>query len=413
MRDAILMLTNRLPWPVDDGWKRRTFHVVHALAGHGRVTLQTFHEGAPRDVAALVDAVPGRLEVVTVRPPAGARLLAAPLGVVSGTPFLTWRVRSRRFTESVRRLHRERQFRVAVAGLTHLYRHLRVLPDTCLRVIDTHNIDSVVMARYAANPDRNAAWRWFARRTARQLRRQELRDFAHADSVWVCSEAEAAWAEKHVPEAHAVVIPNGVDTRAFRADSWQPPVPDRILFFGRMDYHPNADGAAWFAESMFPAIRAARPEAELILAGPGDPPELRALRDKPGIHCLGPVPDVRPIIASAGVVVVPLRSGGGTRLKILESLAMGRPVVTTTVGMEGLALRPDRDLLTVDTAEAMTEAVLRVLSDPSLGERLGASGRETVGAYDWASIEASIVARLEEATGRRARDPGAGPDPTR
>ena len=396
MRDAILFLANRLPWPVDDGWKRRTFHVLRALTRRGPVTLVTFHGGDLREADALRDAVPGALDVVSITPSRSTHALSVPLAMVTDTPFLAWRVRSARFTDAVRRLHAARAFALAIAGLTHLYRHLRVLPDDCTRVIDTHNIDSVVMGRYASNPDRNPAWRWYARRTAGQLRMQELRDFAHADAVWVCSEAEAAWIRTNVPAAKAHVVPNGVDTAAFSASEWKPPVAGRMVFFGRMDYHPNADGVAWFADAMLPAIRAARPDAELVVAGPGDIPGQRSLESRPGMRLLGAVPDVRPVVASASVVVVPLRSGGGTRLKILEALALGRPVITTTVGMEGLELVPGRDLLVADDAVGFAEAVTRVLSDPALAGRLGAAGKAAVTAYDWGAIETAIAALLDD-----------------
>ncbi len=385
-----MVLANRLPWPVDDGWKRRTYHVLRALTASAPVTLVTFRSGPEQEAEALSAALPGPLEVVQIGPSRVRRWLSIPLGVVTGTPFLTWRVRSPRFTEAVRRLGGARRYRLAIAELTHLYSHLRVLPEDCTRVIDTHNIDSLVMARYAGNRDRSAAWRWYAQRTAAQLREQEVRDFRHAHEVWVCSEGEAEWVLAHVPGGNARVVPNGVDPDAFRSESFPPAIQGRLVFFGRLDYHPNADGIVWFANEILPRIQAVRPDAELCIAGPGETPELSELASRHGIRLLGTVPDVRPVVASAAAVIVPLRSGGGTRLKILESLALGRPVITTAVGMEGLDLAPGRDLLVADGVDGFADAVLRVLTDRRLADALGESGRTSIARYDWRAIEHAI-----------------------
>jgi glycosyltransferase involved in cell wall biosynthesis len=389
---AILVVANRLPFPVDDGWKRRTYHVLRALARCGPVTLVAFHAGEDAAVRALRESLEGALDVIPVPRPGSAVRMAAPLGFVTRTPYLFWRVRSRRFRAQVRRLGRERRFAIAVAELASMFPYLRELPTECARIVDTHNVDSTVVARYADHM-RGRARRWYARQTARKLRAVESRIFAEADAVWVCSAVDARHVTRVVPQSRVHVVPNGVDSESFRATPGARPAPNRILFFGRLDYHPNRDAVRHLARDVLPVLKRMVPGIEARVVGPGASRELRALSARdPALRIVGPVPDLRSELEQAGAVVVPLRSGGGTRLKILEALALERPVVTTSVGTEGLDLEHGRELLVADDARTFAECVRDVLSDPVLAGRLGRAGRAAVVAtYDWVAIEKTIT----------------------
>jgi polysaccharide biosynthesis protein PslH len=394
-RPPVLVLANRLPYPVDDGWKTRTYHIIQGLARHAPVTLLTFHDGAAADVDAYRHAAGGGVDVVTVpapRPHTAVRLL---LGLVTPTPVYVWNLRSRRFASVLRDLVARIRPGIAVAELTYMYPYLDLLPPTVRRVIDTHNVDSVLLSRYASG-HRGMLVRRYAALTAQKLRRFESRAYAGVEQVWVCSREDAGLAADIAPRARIRAIPNGVDTEYLRPTDDDAVRAGRLLFFGRMDYEPNRDAVRYFARTILPDLRRDAEAVELRVVGPGIGPELRQLAaDAPEIRLVGRVDDLRPELAAAAAVVVPLRMGGGTRLKILEAMAAGKAVVSTTIGAEGLDISDSSEVLLADSPGEFARAVGRVLADPDLRRRLGAAARRTVEhRYDWGRIKDAAAASL-------------------
>jgi polysaccharide biosynthesis protein PslH len=394
-RPPVLVLANRLPYPVDDGWKTRTYHIIQGLARHAPVTLLTFHDGSAADVDAYRRAAGGGVDVVTVpapRPHTPDRLL---LGLVTPTPVYVWNLRSRRFASVLRDVVARIRPGIAVAELTYMYPYLDVLPPTVRRVIDTHNVDSVLLGRYASG-HRGVLVRRYAALTAHKLRRFESRAYAGVEQVWVCSREDAGLAADIAPGAWIRTIPNGVDTEYLRPTAYEEVRPGRLLFFGRMDYEPNRDAVRYFAQSILPELRLEADGVELRVVGPGIGPELRQLAaDAPEIRLVGRVDDLRPELAAATAVVVPLRMGGGTRLKILEAMAAGKAVVSTTIGAEGLDVSDSVEVLLADSPGEFARTVGRLLADSDLRRRLGSAARGTaVHRYDWGRIKDAAAASL-------------------
>jgi glycosyltransferase involved in cell wall biosynthesis len=180
------------------------------------------------------------------------------------------------------------------------------------------------------------------------------------------------------------VVPNAVDVEHHRRQPGHPrPDGDTLLFFGSLGYAPNLDGILHFLDRIWPAVLARRPATRLEIVGPGAPPALLARRSAQ-VELIGFVEDLRPRLAGAAAVIAPLRLGGGTRLKILEAMAMGRPVVSTSLGAEGLEVRDGEELLLADEPAEFAGAVVRLLEDPRLGERLGRAARARVEQrYSW------------------------------
>lgn len=301
-------------------------------------------------------------------------------------------------------LEAEGRFDFCVAATTFVYRYVERLDRRTLRVIDTHNIDSVTMGRYAATLS-SLPRRIYAQVTAGKLRGFERRVFADADLVWVCSATELELVRQAAPATPAEVVPNGVDTAWMAPDGRADEAPGRLVFFGRMDYFPNVDGLAWFAREVMPLVRAEVPGVELQVLGPAATDAVRAIAaGDPSIVLLGRVDDVRPVLESAAVVVVPLRAGGGTRLKIVEALSMARPVVSTTIGAEGLDLAADDEIVLADSPAEFARRVVALLRDAHARQRLGAAGRRAVQArYDWGTI--GELARAGLVRVRAARRP--------
>ncbi|MEZ5102637.1 MAG: glycosyltransferase [Thermoleophilia bacterium] len=231
---------------------------------------------------------------------------------------------------------------------------------------------------------------------ARRFLRHDVRAFARYGLLVAMSERDRDDLAR-VTRTPIEIVPNGVSVDRFRPLP-EPDGPPVLLFTGTMNHPPNAEGICWFAERVWPLVLAREPEARLLVVGRDPPERVRRLADDPRIEVTGGVPEIDPWFARAHVALVPLLSGGGTRLKVLEALAFGRAVVSTRVGAEGLDVVDDRDLVLADGPEAFAAATLSLLADAPRRARLAAAGRELVErSYGWDALGdrlASALARL-------------------
>jgi glycosyltransferase involved in cell wall biosynthesis len=198
---------------------------------------------------------------------------------------------------------------------------------------------------------------------------------------------------ERLPETRIEVVGNGVDVEFFASNP--APAGDRkdLVFMGKMDYHANIDAALYFVRKIWPRVSARRPDLRFVIVGANPPSQILALREQ-GITVTGTVDDVRPFYRSALAAIVPLRVGGGTRLKVLEAMAAGTPVISTTLGAEGLASTPGKDILIADTAEEITEAVASLRAGDPQWRQLVSNARQLVQTkYDW-SVVGDILVRL-------------------
>jgi glycosyltransferase involved in cell wall biosynthesis len=260
----------------------------------------------------------------------------------------------------------------------------------------------------------NLTWRYYEARAAvasrsfraalgieaRRWLRHDVRHLRHFDLLVAVSEDDAA-AARGVLGARTVTVPNGVDTRALRpippSAADRPPV---LLYTGTMSYPPNAEGLRWLLAESWPRIRRAVPEARLVVVGKDPPVDADAVRGA-GVTLTGWVPDVAPFFADASAILVPIRSGGGTRLKLLDGLASGRPVISTSAGAEGIPLRHGQQALIADTASDFATAAVSVMRDRGLADRVGAAGRRLVEEeYDWGALGGRLEAALRGLVGR-------------
>jgi glycosyltransferase involved in cell wall biosynthesis len=237
----------------------------------------------------------------------------------------------------------------------------------------------------------------------RKFRRAEPQLWRRFATLLVTSERDGTLVRQHLPGARPVVVPNGVDTAFFHpappGAGPEPGADPQIVFTGMMAYYPNHDGALYFADAIWPAIRQALPAARWLIVGVEPPPEVRALDGTAGITVTGRVDDVRPYVWRSGASVVPLRMGGGTRLKIVEALAMGQAVVSTAVGCEGIAVAPGRNLVVADDPAAFAAAVVDLLRDPARAAAIGAAGRALADrAYSWPVVVRPMLEAWAAAT---------------
>jgi glycosyltransferase involved in cell wall biosynthesis len=250
-------------------------------------------------------------------------------------------------------------------------------------VVDSHEIAYDLTWQFARSGG-NLGRRLYAGANWRKLRVEELGSYRNADGVYLCSAADERRLLDQVPAARTAVIPNAADVEYYRPRPTDPPSDGRtVVYFGLLSTIPNIDGVVHFLRDIWPRIAEASTQARFKIIGGRPPPSLLALAG-PRVELTGFVPDLRPHLAAAAAVVVPLRLGGGTRLKIVEAMAMGKAIVSTTLGAEGIDAIPGRDILIEDQPAAFADAVYRLLAEPGLAAHIGRSARKlAVDRYGW------------------------------
>lgn len=402
----ILLLTLVAPFPPDSGPKVKTYNLLQYLGRHHEVTLVSLVR--TEQERAHAESLRGLCKAVYTVPFRRSRLRDAyhlARSLLTGTSFIMNRDASPELRALLADLTRREPFEIVHPDQLNMAQFAVDLPGAL--VLDEHNAVWTIVARMAAN-ETNLLKRLFFDLEARRLRRYEAAICARFDALLAVSEPDlrflasaAASAATTLPPAR--IVPIAIDARA------EPPVqrvsePRTILSMATMFWPPNVDGVLWFANEVYPLVKRAVPEANFAVVGARPPASVRRLADAdPSIQVTGYVEDPRPFLEQTAALIVPVRAGGGMRVKILEALARGLPVVSTTIGYEGIDLQPGQHLLVGDTPAAFAEALVRVLRDPALGRQLAAAGRRVAEeVYDWRVVNPAVEAAYELALARAA-----------
>jgi sugar transferase (PEP-CTERM/EpsH1 system associated) len=394
----ILMLTPQFPYPPHQGTTMRNFNLIAGLARHHVVHLLSFGDPGESQGTPL-DALCKSIQVVL--PPQRSMAQRLKGLFFSRRPDMALRLPSARFQALLSAtLEREQPDVLEVEGIELAQYLLQVAASRTdtehpLLVFDDHNAEYVLQQR-AFETDVRHPRRWVGAAYSaiqwQRLRSYERRTCQAADRVAAVSETDADALRRLVPGLEPAVVPNGVDMDAYMAPipslaGGEGPGQQDLVFVGKMDFRPNVDAVLWFAQQVLPLIRQEAPGVRLWVVGKDPHPRLRPLADDPAVELTGWVDDVRPYIGGAAVYVVPLRIGGGTRLKVLEAMAMGKAIVSTSLGCEGFDLVSDQELLIADMPAEFANTVLALLGDPERRERLGHTAhRFAQSKYDWRII---------------------------
>lgn len=388
----VLYLTQVLPYPLNTGARVRQYYVLRHLARKHEVTLVSFvrDDDQPEHVAHLKTVCRAVHTVPMVR----SRWRdgrAALQGVLTRSPIVIARDEIAPMQQTIARLMASESFSVVHADQVSMSKY-GLIGRGNHRVLDLHNAMYLVTERLAAY-ETNPLKRLIYQREARALARYEAELCAKYDHVTFVTDEDRALIEQQiarwnvrVPDQRLTTIPICIDPSDKQLI--QPIAqPRRVTAMGVMFWPPNAEGVLWFAQEIWPSIHARQPQLTFTIVGKNPPEYLTQLHGTNSIEVLGFVPEVESILAETAAFVVPLRAGGGMRVKILDTWCWGMPIVSTRIGAEGIEIRDGENILIADEPEAFGAAVLRAVTDPELNRSLRGNGRRWVEEkYDWKTI---------------------------
>jgi polysaccharide biosynthesis protein PslH len=390
--------------PVDTGGKIRSYNILRHLAREHSVTLLSYYAGQ-KDSAyegEIKSELPGTKTICTagLDGSAFAQSLDYLRLMFRAAPFAVSKFTHPEVQQTVGNWIAERKFNVAVCDFLSAslnFPHALATPT----ILFQHNVESALwerMARTEANPAKQMAYKLEASKMTR-YEGATLRRFHHIIAV---SDHDRQQMLQMAPSCQITVVPTGVDTRKFTVAPHASADPAKIVFLGSMDWEPNIDCVAYFCRDIFPRIRAHFPSAIFQIVGRNPHPSVKQLASS-SVEVTGTVPSVGEYLRAATLVVVPLRIGGGTRLKVFEAMATGKAVVSTSIGAEGLAVQNGRDLILADDASAFAEAILLLLRDADMRRRFETAAAQLAARYDWSNITQQFSAILQDVC--RAADP--------
>jgi polysaccharide biosynthesis protein PslH len=375
----ILFVNRELPYPPDEGGRIRAYSLLRNLAARHEMDLIAF-----ADEDAESKSIPHLKafcrSITTVRPePRQLRENKRKYqlsSLFSPRPYHYYTHYSPRMQAAI-----DNHLGQTSTDLIHVeFAHMGYyrLPNDIPRVLDQHNVEYEIIQR-TARQEKLSVRKIYATLEWRKFKRDEIAICRRFDACLTTSERDKRVLGQHLPGQRMLVVPNGVDS-----DFYQPGVVDAaednaIIFVGTIDYFPNIDGLHYFVEEILPLVQARLPDVKLYIVGKDPPPEILRFAQQTGIVITGYVPDTREYYRRAKAVIVPLRIGGGTRLKLVEAMAMGKPVVSTTVGAEGIEITDGLNGLLRDQPQSFAQALITILTDGSVGEQLGRARKKAGG----------------------------------
>jgi sugar transferase (PEP-CTERM/EpsH1 system associated) len=392
--------------PLDSGGRIRSYNILRQLAREHRVTYFGFHAEQDDAAHAELEKFCERVVRCPLKLPEAksfAELMQYAPELFTLEPYGITKYCQPWVAAELRELMLAESYDVIVCDFVFA---AGVIPWDlpCPKVLFTHNVEALIWKRHY-EVARNPLWKLMSWREWRAMARAEKRYLRQADHVLAVSQTDADFFAHDLPREKLTVIPTGVDTEFFCPTPAEEEA-NSLVFTGSMDWMPNEDGIFYFAEEILPRICEAIPTARLSVVGRKPSARMKALAaaDPHHLHLTGWVDDIRPYLAQSAVCIVPLRVGSGTRLKIFEAMGMGKAIVSTTIGAEGLPVRHGVDVLLADSPDDFAKSVLNLLGDAAARRRLGVAARDLVETkYSWASVAREFAASLERTVAESRR----------
>jgi glycosyltransferase involved in cell wall biosynthesis len=388
--------------PTTKGGQIRTLETLRRLHRRHQVHYVAFEDPASPEGLRRSSEYASRAYPVPLRVPSKTSLLFAgqlARGLVSRTPVAVGRYRSDRMRRTIDELRRKENFDVMVCDFLVPSVNIGDMEEF---VLFQHNVETSIWRRHAEHAS-DPLRRWYFGLQASRMFDYEGTMCRRAAHVIAVSEPDKEQMRKEFAVSRITAVPTGVDLEYFARPPAPPPHAD-LVFVGSMDWLPNIDGVRFFVEDVLPRLRRRRPDCSLAVVGRLPVPEIAGLASRDSrILVTGTVPDVRPYLWGSLVSIVPLRIGGGTRLKIYESMAARTPVVSTTVGAEGLDIEDGRNILLADTADSFADRCLELLEDAEAQRRLSEAAWAMVSArFSWEHVADQFASVLETASPKQS-----------
>jgi glycosyltransferase involved in cell wall biosynthesis len=385
-RFKVLVITGALPYPLVTGAKIRTFNLLRALAKEFEIELLTVIPSS-RDkvlVQKITDAGI-RCHGLTRSDSRFMKIWDAMRSCFSSAPYLTRHYTYGAYRKKLINLMSDSSYDVVHCDSISMTGNLRGLDKNRL-ILTQHNIEQNIWAGYRDHAG-GVLQKLFYGNQYRKVKSLEENLDRYYGFVVTVSENDRQMLAESFPEDKIIVVENGVDPGAYRNDT-SPDKRSGVIFTGSLDWHPNIDGLEWFAEEIYPELMRIMPQCSTTVVGRRPSPAIiAALGDKVGISLYSDVPEIQPYLHSARVMMVPLRIGGGSRLKILEAFAAGIPVVSTSKGAEGLAATSGEDIIIEDNPKRFAEALVQIIQDEKLYQKLSQKGAELIEQrYAWNQV---------------------------
>jgi glycosyltransferase involved in cell wall biosynthesis len=390
----IVFLSWWWPYPASNGSKIRLYNLLRHLAAQHQVTLLSFaDEGeATAESRAHLEGFCARVEVVP-KPQYNPGGVKAMLGYLSRWPRSLVDVYSAPMAKVLWEIASEHPIDVLIGSEFQTMRYLDLLPRIPA-ILEEFEITSFHNQVEAAG---SAAGRMRAQLTLGKMENSARAQIERGIAYTVVSEAERDYVRHFAPRSQVEVIPNGVDTTHIRPDPTVKVQPHAVVYNGSVTYAPNLDAVTYFAHEVLPILRARYADASFTVTGGTGSADVNALKALPGVTFTGFVPEIAPVVQSHRAVVVPLRFGGGTRLKILEAMAQGVPVVASRKGAEGLNVQDGESILLADSPTGICDALDRLFRDDDLHARIAANARVLVEReYDWQVMGRQLLDLVEQ-----------------
>jgi sugar transferase (PEP-CTERM/EpsH1 system associated) len=397
----ILVLTAKAIFPLHGGAEIRNFSLLkEASRRHEIYSLSFVNQGGEKEHESGVAPFCKRVEIITLPPRPRMKRAAHALNswAGSGRPFILTEYQSGAMSRALARIVREEKIDVIHAHCLHVGQYVEERGNAAF-VYDAHNLEHVLWARFARV--QKPLMRAFVNNQIPKFRKWERYVGLHSEKVVMLSEDDRNEFLKVVPESDVATIPNGADVEYFQPQPDTAVEANSIIYFAHFGWPPQDDGALHLHNDIMPLVRREIPEAHLYLVGRTPPPAIQRLA---GTHVTvtGMVPDIRDYIARAAVVALPLRIGSGQKHRIFQSLAMEKPVVTTSIGAEGIALEHDVNALLSNDPAQIARHIVELLQDPARRARIGRAGRQLVlDRYEWSANYRLLDRVFEEAVRKR------------
>lgn len=390
----ILIVTTKSPYPLFEGRALRTYNLIKQAALHHEIHLLSFVQ-TPEDLEG-IEHMRSICKVVEYEKLYfdGAKtqiLKDAICELFSRAPLPVVKYRTAGMRAKMRKLMQTHQYDLVHLDMLHLADYMDLCGNTPVALIE-HNVEHVILDRRADNETR-PLHRAYLRYQAAKLKSYEGRACQRAQHVVAVSELDAQQLRELGPGARVTSVPNGVDTEYFRT-SHTHRKPTSLVFVGGFTWFPNLDAITYFCEDILPKLLKTIGDIQLTVIGKQpDTPVAQEIAKHPNVKLAGLVEDIRPDVDAAAAYIVPLRIGGGTRLKILDALSMSKAIISTSVGCEGLDVEDGKTIVIADTPDAFAQAIVKVLADPAWADTIGRQGRQLVESrYDWAAVAKTLMA---------------------